>query len=43
MSGLPPPGTVQVATTFRLAKSITETLPGPFRAPPRLCVPRLVT
>ena len=31
MSGLPPPGIVQVATTLRVAKSITETLPWPFR------------
>src|SRR5437773_4729570 len=43
MSGLPPLGTGQVATTFRVTGSRTETLPRPPRAARRVCAPRFVT
>ncbi len=43
MSGLPPPGTVHVATIWRVAKSSTETLPLPLGGPYTCALPRLAT
>ena len=43
MSGLPPPGIGQSATTLRVAKSSTDTPPLPPALPWILLLPRLVT